>query len=151
VTSRNGASAESVPRLTDDQVLAALARVIDPEIRKPITELDMVSGVSVAADGHVTVGIRLTIVGCPAAQRIEADALRAAESVAGAGNVTVEVTVMTREQRQATATEASSTNMPIEMTFTSYAIGGRIMSPTCVGLTASPSLTRPSRPGMENP
>jgi ATP-binding protein involved in chromosome partitioning len=101
VTSRNGASAESVPRLTDDQVLAALARVIDPEIRKPITELDMVSGVSVAADGHVTVGIRLTIAGCPAAQRIEADALRAAESVAGAGNVTVEVTVMTREQRQA--------------------------------------------------
>ncbi|HZK60211.1 MAG TPA: Mrp/NBP35 family ATP-binding protein [Cryobacterium sp.] len=87
--------------MTDDQVLAALARVIDPEIRKPITELDMVSGVSVAEDGHVTVGIRLTIAGCPAAQRIEADSLRAAESVAGAGNVTVEVTVMTREQRLA--------------------------------------------------
>ena len=101
MTSRNAASAESAPRLTDDQVLAALARVIDPEIRKPITELDMVSGVSVAEDGHVTVGIRLTIAGCPAAQRIEADALRAAESVAGAGNVTVEVTVMTREQRLA--------------------------------------------------
>jgi len=87
--------------LTDDQVLAALARVIDPEIRKPITELDMVSGVTVDPAGHVTVGIRLTIAGCPAAQRIEADTLQAAESVAGAGNVTVDVTVMTREQRQA--------------------------------------------------
>ncbi len=84
-----------------DRLLAALARVTDPEIRKPITELDMVSGVSVASNGHVTVGIRLTIAGCPAAQRIESDVLQAAESVAGVGNATVEVTVMTREQRQA--------------------------------------------------
>ena len=82
-------------------MLAALAQVIDPEIRKPITELDMVSGVSVAGDGHVTVGVRLTIAGCPAAQRIERDVLRAAESVTGPGRASVDVTVMTREQRQA--------------------------------------------------
>ena len=53
--------------------------------------------------------------------------------------------------RQATAIEGSSTNMPIEMTFTPWATGGRIMSPTWVGLTARPSWTRPSRPGMEKP
>ncbi|NYJ19732.1 ATP-binding protein involved in chromosome partitioning [Leifsonia psychrotolerans] len=84
----------------NERVLAALAGVIDPEIRKPITELDMVDSVTVA-DGHATVGIRLTIAGCPAAARIEADVLHAAESVTGVGNATVEVTVMTREQRQA--------------------------------------------------
>ena len=84
-----------------DRLLAALAQVTDPEIRKPITELDMVSGVTVAEDGHATVGIRLTIVGCPAAQRIERDVLQAAESVAGVGNATVDVTIMTREQRNA--------------------------------------------------
>jgi ATP-binding protein involved in chromosome partitioning len=84
-----------------DRVLAALTLVLDPEIRKPITELDMVSGVSVTDDGRVGVGIRLTIAGCPAALRIERDVLQAAESVAGPGNATVDVTVMTREQRQA--------------------------------------------------
>lgn len=82
-------------------MLTALTRVTDPEIRKPITELDMVEAVTVGEDGHVTVGIRLTIAGCPAAARIEADVLAAAESVAGAGNATVVVGVMTREQRQA--------------------------------------------------
>lgn len=87
--------------MSNERVLAALAGVIDPEIRKPITDLDMVDHVSEDAAGHVTVGIRLTIAGCPAATRIESDVLKAAESVAGAGNATVEVSVMTREQRQA--------------------------------------------------
>lgn len=83
------------------RVFTALAGVTDPEIRKPITELDMVSGVTVSDTGHVTVGIRLTIAGCPAAQRIESDVLTATESVAGAGRASVEVGVMTRDQRSA--------------------------------------------------
>ena len=83
------------------RVFTALARVTDPEIRKPITDLDMVSGVSVSDDGQVSVGIRLTIAGCPAAQRIESDVLAAAESVSGPGRASVEVAIMTREQRTA--------------------------------------------------
>lgn len=90
-----------MPRLIEDRVLAALALVNDPEIRKPITELDMIAGVSSTDDGHVTVGVRLTIAGCPAAVRIERDVLEAAESVVGVGNASVDVSVMTREQRQA--------------------------------------------------
>ncbi|TFC14729.1 DUF59 domain-containing protein [Cryobacterium algoritolerans] len=82
-------------------MLAALVRVIDPEIRRPITELDMIAGVEVDADGHTTVGLRLTIAGCPAARQIERDVREAAESVAGTGRVSVDVTVMTREQRRA--------------------------------------------------
>ena len=59
--------------------------------------------------------------------------------------------------RQATATpapSAGSTNMPIEMTFTPWATGGRIMSPTCVGLharTPSASSDEPRMPGIEKP
>ena len=83
------------------RVFTALAGVTDPEIRKPITDLDMVSGVSVSETGQVSVGIRLTIAGCPAAQRIESDVLAAAESVVGAGEASVEVAIMTREQRTA--------------------------------------------------
>ena len=83
------------------RVFTALARVTDPEIRKPITDLDMVSGVTVSDDGQVSVGIHLTIAGCPAAQRIESDVLAAAESVSGPGRASVEVAIMTREQRTA--------------------------------------------------
>ena len=82
------------------RVGAALSRVIDPEIRKPITELGMVAGVR-TADGHTTVDLLLTIAGCPAARQIERDVLETAESVAGPGAVTVSVGVMTREQRRA--------------------------------------------------
>ena len=48
--------------------------------------------------------------------------------------------------RQLTACEPS-TNMPIEITFTSCATGGRIISPTLVGFTPA----TPSSPGIEKP
>ena len=47
-----------------DAILAALANVIDPELRKPVTELDMVRGVEIAG-GDVAVTIALTVAGCP--------------------------------------------------------------------------------------
>ncbi|MGI9823856.1 Mrp/NBP35 family ATP-binding protein [Agromyces sp. Marseille-Q5079] len=89
----------------DAQVLEAAVRralesVIDPEIRKPVTELDMVESVT-AVGGRVGIVIRLTIVGCPASDRIERDVRQAAETVAGEGAVDVTLTVMTPEQRTA--------------------------------------------------
>ena len=57
-------------KITEQDVLAALERVEDPEIGKPITELDMVE--SVRIDGaDVAVGIYLTIAGCPMRDTIE--------------------------------------------------------------------------------
>lgn len=85
----------------EDGIRAALARVIDPEIRKPITELDMVGDVSVDAAGSATVGIKLTIVGCPAADTIERDVRAAVLSAPGVTSATVAITIMTREERAA--------------------------------------------------
>jgi ATP-binding protein involved in chromosome partitioning len=85
----------------ESAVRAALAGVIDPEIRKPITDLDMVESVSAGDDGRVQVVIRLTIVGCPASDRIERDVRQAAETVAGPGNADVTLSVMTPQQRAA--------------------------------------------------
>lgn len=95
--------AEGAPAASplEQAVLRALESVIDPEIRKPITELDMVDRVVEGEGGRVEVGIRLTIVGCPASDRIERDVRQAAESVAGAGNAEVDLSVMTPEQRTA--------------------------------------------------
>ena len=51
--------------VTPEQVNAALASVRDPEIRRPITELNMVKDVRIDPDGTVTVGVFLTVAGCP--------------------------------------------------------------------------------------
>ncbi|MET3768672.1 ATP-binding protein involved in chromosome partitioning [Marisediminicola sp. UYEF4] len=85
----------------EDGIRAALVRVIDPEIRKPITELDMVGEVSVDAAGSATVGIKLTIVGCPAADTIERDVRAAVASAPGVTSTTVDISIMTREERAA--------------------------------------------------
>ena len=97
----NSAPLTPTPDSIRSRVFTALTGVTDPEIRKPITDLDMVSSVTVSDAGQVTVGIRLTIAGCPAAARIESDVLAAAESVVGVGLASVEVAIMTREQRTA--------------------------------------------------
>jgi ATP-binding protein involved in chromosome partitioning len=82
---------------TEADVRLALARVIDPEIRRPITELDMIGDVSVT-DATAIVDLKLTIVGCPAADTIEAD-VRSAVLSAGVTAVDVRVSVMSREER----------------------------------------------------
>ncbi|MCM6761055.1 Mrp/NBP35 family ATP-binding protein [Rathayibacter sp. ZW T2_19] len=91
----------SDPTPLESAVLASLARVVDPEIRKPITELDMVESVTSAPDGSVDVGIRLTIVGCPAASAIERDVTEAVAGTPGVTGVRVSVGVMTPAQRTA--------------------------------------------------
>ncbi|HET8927403.1 MAG TPA: P-loop NTPase [Microbacterium sp.] len=83
-----------------DAVRRAVSAVADPELRRPIGELDMVRDIEV--DGSAAhVGIALTIVGCPAARRIEQDVRDAAASVPGITDVTVDVGVMTPGERKA--------------------------------------------------
>ncbi len=82
-------------------VWAALDGVRDPEIMRPVTELGMVREVTVDGAGAARVSILLTIAGCPAARRIEADTLAAAESAAGVTSAEVEVGVMSPAERTA--------------------------------------------------
>ena len=51
--------------VTEDALLQALSTVIDPEIRKPVTELGMVERVVADEAGAVAVTILLTVSGCP--------------------------------------------------------------------------------------
>jgi ATP-binding protein involved in chromosome partitioning len=46
-------------------IRAALAKVIDPELRRPITELGMVKGIELGPGGDVHVEIYLTTAACP--------------------------------------------------------------------------------------
>ncbi|WP_127474374.1 Mrp/NBP35 family ATP-binding protein [Microbacterium sulfonylureivorans] len=85
---------------TADAVRRAVDAVLDPELRRPIGELDMVRGVTVTA-GLAEVGIALTIVGCPAADRITNDVRSAAASVPGVSDVSLDVGVMSPQERHA--------------------------------------------------
>jgi ATP-binding protein involved in chromosome partitioning len=77
----------------------ALAAVEDPELHRPITELNMVRGVVVGSD-QVRVSIALTVEGCPLKARIHEDVASAVRAL-GAERVSVDFTTMTDEQRAA--------------------------------------------------
>ena len=89
------------PDAVAERIRVALGRVLDPEIRRPVTELDMIGDVVVDEGGAASVAVKLTIVGCPAADTIERDVREATASVVGVSDVTVDVTVMTAEERHA--------------------------------------------------
>src|SRR6185437_62176 len=86
---------------TEDQVRAALARVQDPEIRRPITELDMVKSVVIGQDGTVDVEIYLTVAACPLKDKLSADITTQVGALDGVRSVRVGLDVMSTEQRQA--------------------------------------------------
>src|ERR687891_1277875 len=88
------------PRLTTEQVTASLATVNDPEIKRPITDLGMVKAVDVADDGRVRVEVFLTVAGCPLRDTITREVTAAVSEVAGVTRVSVELDVMSDEQRK---------------------------------------------------
>jgi ATP-binding protein involved in chromosome partitioning len=82
-----------------DVVRTALTRVLDPEIRRPITDLGMVDSVDVSASGAVHVRVLLTVAGCPMRAQLTRDVTAAVSAVAGVTGVEVDLGVMTDAQR----------------------------------------------------
>ena len=74
-----------MPLPTHDAVMEALDRVIDPELRRPVTDLGMVSSVDIAEDGVVSVEVLLTVAGCPLKDTITADTRRAPRAPTASG------------------------------------------------------------------
>ena len=90
---------------TVEQVTAALATVQDPEIHRPITELNMVESVDVGGDGVVSVRVLLTVAGCPLKDKITRDVTAAVSALDGVTGVRVDLGVMDDEQRAALQTQ----------------------------------------------
>jgi len=85
---------------TREAVLAALGQVIDPELRRPVTELDMVRDVEIH-DGVVSLTIVLTVAGCPLRDSFEQQVGEALAGVEGVRGFELGFDVMTPEERQA--------------------------------------------------
>jgi ATP-binding protein involved in chromosome partitioning len=88
-----------MPLVSPDALHAALETVIDPEIRKPVTELGMVESVSADDEGQVAVTILLTVAACPLKDTLTNDTTAALTKVPGVTGVTVTLGVMSDEQR----------------------------------------------------
>lgn len=85
---------------TKEQIHTALGGVLDPEIRRPITELGMVQSVDTRPDGTVLVTVLLTVAGCPMRDTLTRDVTKAVSALPGVRNVDVTLDVMSEEQRQ---------------------------------------------------
>ena len=88
--------------VTLESVMEALGQVIDPEIRRPITDLNMVTPDQVTIDGSsVAVKVLLTTAGCPLRTQITKDVTERVSAIDGVENVTVEMGVMDEAQKKA--------------------------------------------------
>ncbi|HZU72088.1 MAG TPA: P-loop NTPase [Acidimicrobiales bacterium] len=84
-----------------DAVRQALAAVVDPELGDNIVDLGMVRRVEVDPSGAVTVGVALTVAGCPLRTQIERDVRQAVATVAGVSGVEVQMATMTPAEKSA--------------------------------------------------
>ena len=90
--------------LNEDQIREALTRVIDPELKQDLVSLDMIKSIAIDG-GDVTVGVTLTIPGCPLKATINDDVTREVGSVPGVERVAIEFGSMSEDQRAALATK----------------------------------------------
>ena len=83
-----------------EHITEALSRVIDPELKRPVTELDMVRDVRVA-NGNVAVTIALTVAGCPLRSSFETQVSEHLLPLPGVESVSLEFDVMSPDERAA--------------------------------------------------
>ncbi|MSW20364.1 MAG: DUF59 domain-containing protein, partial [Actinobacteria bacterium] len=80
--------------LTQDQIIAALRPVEDPELRRSIVDLGMVRTIQIDA-GAVVVQVALTVPGCPLRNEIQKRVTDAVQPLAEGRSVSLDFIVMT--------------------------------------------------------
>ena len=77
-----------MPNVTEEQVIAALSKVIEPELHKDLITLDMIKNLEING-GDVSFTIMLTTPACPLKSQMETESTEAVMAVPGVQNVTV--------------------------------------------------------------
>jgi FeS assembly SUF system protein len=75
----------------NDQVIAALRKVFDPEMPVNIYELGLIYDCAVDAEGNVAIRMTLTAPNCPVAGTLPGDVERAVRAVPGVTGVKLEL------------------------------------------------------------
>ena len=89
--------------VTEADVIEALRPVEDPELHRSIVDLNMVRNIDIRGNGVVGVLIALTVPGCPLKNEIQRRVSDAATQLDGVDSIDLEFTVMTDEDREASA------------------------------------------------
>jgi len=76
---------------TQQDVIAVLKTIYDPEIPVDIYELGLIYEVRIAANGHIDVQMTLTSPNCPVAESLPVEVEQKVASVTGATSAHVEV------------------------------------------------------------
>ncbi|MDR1295333.1 MAG: Mrp/NBP35 family ATP-binding protein [Bifidobacteriaceae bacterium] len=90
-----------MPIPSPSELLDALSHVIDPEIRRPVTDLDMVGDLEIDDGGAVHAEIRLTVAACPLRDELVGGARDALAALDGVTSVEVTTRPMTAAEREA--------------------------------------------------
>ncbi len=90
---------------TEDEVRNLLRAVIDPELGDNIVDLGMAGDITMA-DGKITIGVKLTIRGCPLRAQIQKDIRSRLEVHPWVQKVKIDWGEMTSEERSAVMTRA---------------------------------------------
>jgi ATP-binding protein involved in chromosome partitioning len=83
-----------------------LRAVIDPELGANIVDLGMATDVTVSADGVVTIGVKLTVKGCPLRAQIKSDIESRLETHPGVSKVKIDWGEMNAQERSEVMTKA---------------------------------------------
>jgi len=86
---------------TQEEILAALQAVKDPEIGRNIVELKMVRDLNIRPDGEVSFTLALTIAGCPLRNQMAENARQVLMALPGVKSVSVTFGAMSEEERRA--------------------------------------------------
>ena len=99
-------SGRSTPLPAVEEVRNMLRAVIDPELGDNIVDLGMAGDITISDEGLVTIGVKLTIRGCPLRAQIQKDIRSRLEVHPGVTKVKIDWGEMTAEERSAVMTRA---------------------------------------------
>ena len=89
-----------------DEVRNLLRAVIDPELGANIVDLGMATDVAVSPEGLITIGVKLTIKGCPLRAQIKNDIESRLETHPGVTKIKINWGEMNADERSAVMTKA---------------------------------------------
>lgn len=87
----SGEAAGPSGRVREEDVIAAISSVYDPEIPVNIYELGLIYAIDISEEGDVKIEMTLTAPACPSAQELPGEVEAVVSAVPGVRSVTVEV------------------------------------------------------------
>ena len=91
IVSKEGNMVKEAIRALEENIIAALKEIYDPEIPVDIFELGLIYEVNIKADGFVDVDMTLTSPNCPVAESLPVDVKNKVETVFGVTEAKVNI------------------------------------------------------------